>query len=97
MALYELSIYGENDEVIKKYETNIVRWKVLVEAVELEEELAGKGSKAQILAINELIKKVFPGLTDEELYNADKTDIFSTFNQLTAGANKINGGHKKND
>ena len=97
MALYELSIYGENDEVIKKYETNIARWKVLVEAVELEEELQGKGTKAQILAINDLLKKLFPGLTDEDLYNADKDDIFSTFHQLTAGAKKIKGGNQKND
>lgn len=97
MALYELSIYGENDEVIKKYETNIVRWKVTVEAVKLEEELVGKGKLEQVLALNELMKKVFPGLNDEELYNADQTDIYSTFNQLKARADKIDGGHKKND
>ena len=39
MAKFELTIYGNNDEVIKKHATNICPFGVFIEAAGLEEEL----------------------------------------------------------
>ena len=82
MAQFELNIYGENDEVIKHFETERVRWGIFVQALELEESL--KSAKAQdvISAINEFVKKIFPNLTDADLENADVDDVMHTFQQL---------------
>lgn len=96
MARFELSIYGENDEVLKKYETDHVRWGVFLQAVKLQEEIKGKETAEQFAAINEFIKSIFVGLTDEELEKADGLDVVNTFNQLVAGVTKIKGGNSKN-
>lgn len=96
MARFELSIYGENDEVLKKYETNHVRWGVLLQAVKLQEEIKGKGADEQFAAINQFVKSIFVGLTDEELEKADGLDVVNTFNQLISAVGKINGGKEKN-
>ena len=96
MARFELSIYGENDECLKKYETDHVRWGVFLQAVKLQEEIKGKGADEQFAAINEFVKSIFVGLTDEELEKADGLDVVNTFNQLVSAVGKINGGNAKN-
>lgn len=96
MARFELSIYGENDECLKKYETDHVRWGVLLQAVKLQEEIKGKGAEEQFAAINQFIKMIFVGLTDEELEKADGLDVVNTFNQLISAVGKINGDKAKN-
>lgn len=43
MAQFELNIYGENDEIINKFETDKVRWGIYMEAVNISENgLKGK-------------------------------------------------------
>lgn len=96
MAKFELSIYGENDEVLKKYETDHVRWGVLLQAVKLQEEIKDKGADEQFAAINKFIKSIFVGLTDEELEKADGMDVVNTFQQLISAVGKIKGGNSKN-
>lgn len=96
MAKFELNIYGENDEILKKYETGVVRWGVFLQAIKLQEEIKDKSVDEQFVAINSFIKKIFNGLTDEELELADGYDIINTFNQLTAGLKNIRGGNAKN-
>ena len=96
MARFELTIYGENDEVLKKYETDHVRWGVLLNAVKLQEEIKGKDAGAQFVAINEFAKSIFVGITDEELEKADGMDVINTFNQLISSVGKINGDKAKN-
>lgn len=91
MARFELSIYGENDEVLKKYETNHVRWGVLVEAVKLQDEMKGEKPEEQFKAINSFVKKIFNGLTDEDLEKADSLDVINTFNQLIKSVSNIGG------
>lgn len=93
---FELSIYGENDEVIKKYETNHVRWGVLLKAVDLQEKLKDKSPVEQFVAINEFVKSIFDGLTDEELEKADSNDVINTFKQLLNTVGNINSGDSKN-
>lgn len=89
MARYELTIYGENDEVIKKYETDRVRWGVFLNAIKLQEKIKDKSIAEQFVAINDFVKSIFVGLTDEELEKADGADVLNTFRQLLAEANGI--------
>lgn len=87
MAEFELNIYGENDEIIKKYETNHIRWKVFLNAIDLEETLKDQPNESE--AISSFVKSMFVGLTDEELEQADGLDVLNTFKQLVAKARKI--------
>ena len=98
MAKFELNIYGENDEIIKRYETDHIRYGVLMEALEIEEKTKGKSEGEQIKAANALVKRVFHGLTDEELMLADMNDVLNTYAQVTRQAEKIGGsdGAEKN-
>jgi len=92
MAKFELNIYGENDEIIKKYETDHIRYGVLMQALEMEEETDGKPMAEQIKAANAIVKRVFHGLTDDELMLADMEDVLNTYAQITKQAEKIGGG-----
>lgn len=89
MAQFELNIYGENDEVVKQFETERVRWGIFVQALELENSLKGANARDMISAINEFVKKIFPNLTDADLENADVDDVMYTFQQLLSKAKKI--------
>ena len=89
MAQFELNIYDENDEVVKHFETERVRWGIFVQALELEESLKGATARDMISAINEFVKKIFPTLTDADLECADVDDVMNTFKQLLAKARKI--------
>ena len=94
MAQFELKIYGEDDEVVKKFETERVRWGIFVQALELEESLKGADARDMISAINEFVKMIFPSITDADLKNADVNDVMNTFKQLLSKANKIGAGSK---
>lgn len=89
MAKYELKIYGENDEIMKTYETNFIRWGFYMKAVEVQEEIKDKSTGEQFAAINQFIKKIFVGLTDEELALADGMDVMNTFKQILSFANVL--------
>lgn len=97
MARFELSIYGDDDEVLKKYETDHIRWGTFLQAVKLNEEIKGKPADEQFKAINQFVKNIFRGLTDEDLDRADGMDVINTFNQLLkAFESQFNGGGSKN-
>lgn len=89
MAQFELNIYGKDDEVIKRFETERVRWGIFLQALELEDSLKNATAQNMISAINEFVKKIFPELTDADLENADVDDVMHTFQQLLAKAKKI--------
>lgn len=95
MAQFELNIYGENDEIIKTYSTDKVRWGVFMQALELQDGLKEKSAAEQFEAINLFVKKIFPSLTDADLEAADGEDVLNTFKQLVKKANAI-GGKSKN-
>lgn len=95
MAQFELNIYGKDDEVEKKYETDIVRWGVFMQALELQDGLSEKSAIEQFKLVSSFLKKIFPDLTDEDLEKADYNDVFNTFRQLASKANAI-GGNSKN-
>ncbi len=96
MAQFELNIYGENDEILKTFATEKVRWGVYLQAANLNEELASMDAVEQFGAVNAFMTKIFPTLTSEELDLADADDVMNTFRQLLKKANKIAGGNSKN-
>ena len=96
MAQFELNIYGENDEVLKTFTTDKVRWGVYLEAAKLNEEIGGMDAAEKFAVINQFMGKIFPSLTDAELELADGDDVMNTFKQLVRKANKIAGGNQKN-
>lgn len=89
MAVFELNIYGKNDEIIKTYATDRVRWGVFMQALELQESIEEQSAEEQFKAINSFIKKIFPDLTDADLNNADINDVLNTFKQLLFKASKL--------
>lgn len=97
MAQFELNTYGENDQILKTFATDKVRWGVFMQALELQEALDKMTSAQQFAAINTFVKKIFPDLTDADLENADADDVLNTFKQLISKAKKIgSGGNSKN-
>lgn len=93
MAMFTLNIYGEDDEILKTYSTEHVRWKLFVEAVKINDEIKGKAAAEQMPAIATFMKSLFLGLTDDELELADAFDIFNNFNMIV---NKAKGLNVKN-
>ena len=96
MAQFELNIYNDDFEIVKKHETDIVKWKVLLQALEFYDKSREKGISldSQFESINSFVKKIFPKLTDEELENANMDDVLNTFKQLINKANAIRGTQK---
>ena len=96
MAKYELPIYGENDEVIKMHEANICPWAVYIQAADMQEQLKNQSAREQMDAVGNILKAVFPALTNDELLRADAADVMNTFAQIVSGGQKIRGGNSKN-
>ena len=93
MALFELNIYGNDDEILKRFETDKVRWGVYLQATELSENLQNASMSEKFKQISAFVKKIFPELTDADLDNADSDDVLNTFTQLISKANKIKTGN----
>lgn len=91
---YSLNIYGQNDTIVKIYETNIVPWGVFVKAAALQDELKDKSMIQQLECVGELLQSIFVGLSHEELYQADAGDVMNVFAQIVRNSNNI--GSTKN-
>lgn len=94
MAKYELNIYKENDEIEKTYATDNIKWGFYLEAVKAYEDMQEMTEAEQFEMINGFVKRMFIGLTDEQLERASGDDVINVFNQLMKKANSIGG--KKN-
>ena len=95
MALFELNIYGKDDEIIKRFETDKVRWGVYLQATELSENLKNANALEKFKQISTFVKKIFPDLTDADLENADSDDVLNTFTQLISKAKGIRSGEEE--
>ena len=91
MAKFELPIYGENDEVVKEYKTDIVRYGILEDAIKISEESKGGTAEEQLKAVTPILQRVFKGLTEKELKDADLFTVFNVFNQIISLANGLQG------
>ena len=91
MAKYELKIYGENDEIVKEYATDNILWGFYLEAVKAYEDMQEMSAAEQFEMINGFVKRMFIGLTDEELEKASGDDVMNVFQQLMRKARSIGG------
>lgn len=92
MAKFELNIYGKNDEIINKYETDHIRYGIMMKAMELRDKSDETPMAEQLASANALVKEVFQGLTDDELMLADVGDVLNIITQITKQTEKIGNG-----
>lgn len=91
---FELNIYGKDDEIVKTYGTNHIRWGVFIQAVQLQEKLKDADTATQFEEISNFVLRIFDGMTAEEIKNADGFDVMNVFTQLVNKAKKIKGSEK---
>lgn len=82
MALVELNIYNDDNEILKTYSTNRVRWGVLCKAVELEEKIEGATPAESVGLISDLMTTIFPSITSDDLALADFNDMQNVFKMV---------------
>ena len=58
-----------------------------------KESLDEQSAAQQFSAVNKFMKKIFPGMSDGDLENADGDDVMNTFKQLLRKAGKIAGSN----
>jgi len=92
-----LKIYGDDDEVIAEFETKRLRWGVVEDCIDLQEQLSGKSDKDKIISMRKLVQMVFPKLTDEQIRLADVNDIKLCFFQIVNMVKKIEGAEGKKE
>lgn len=95
MSAFELKVYGADDEILKTFATDRIRWGVFLQAISVHEEIAGKQPSEQYELVGEFIKKLFPGITDADIEQADAQDVLNTFWLLVGKANRIGANSKK--
>ena len=84
MARFELNIYGVDDEIIKTYKADRVKYGVTLEALKYAETVDNMSTVDKFLTLNKIVKRVFPGLTDEELMNTEIDDVLNVCRQVGA-------------
>lgn len=91
MANFSLNIYGKNDEIVNTFYTDHVRWGLLVRALDLQEQLKDATAAEQLEAVSALVLDLLPGITEEDLRNADGRDVLNLFTQVGKMAKTIKG------
>ncbi len=94
MAAFELRIYGDDDSIVKTFARDTLRWGVFLRAVGIQEEVVNKTADEQVVMVSDLVKELFPGITEAELKNADSQDVMNLFGQLVRKANQIGKSSK---
>ena len=80
----ELNIYNDELEVVKKYETYGIRWKTFKKIMSMQdelEELSKASDDEAIEKMNDIVRLVFPSITDEDLGEAYVDDIYNCVQQ----------------
>lgn len=91
MAFVELNIYGSDDEIIKTFTANRIRWGLIVKATELQDKIEeGATAADQIKFLNDFVLSVFPDMTQSDLELADINDIKNVFRIVCNLSGRIN-------
>lgn len=92
MAIVELNIYDEHDEIIKTFTASRVRWGVIVKAVELQDKINDGELTAseQITFLNDFVLSLFPSMTQKDIELADINDVKNVFKMVGNMSGKIN-------
>lgn len=94
--MFKLNILGENDKVVKTYETSKIKYGLIEDMVSLSKELDGKSEFEQFSLMKPLLKTMFTGLTDEELRNVEFAEVLNVIKDLMGVATKGFGAEEKN-
>lgn len=92
MAHLEINTYGDNDEILKTFSTNHIKWGLICRAVEIQEQMNDgelKGTE-QIKVVNDFVLSVFPEMKQSDIEAADIGDIFNVFKIIGNMSNDIN-------
>ncbi|MBO7066098.1 MAG: hypothetical protein IK122_00910 [Alphaproteobacteria bacterium] len=92
MAHVEINTYGANDEIVKTFTTNHIKWGLICRAVEIEEKMNDEELKgtAAVKVVNDFILSVFPDMTQSDIEAADIGDIFNVFKMISHMGGNIN-------
>ena len=82
MSLIELNIYNDENEIVKTFSTNRVRWGVIVKAVELQEKTENVSETESVKLISDLMYSIFPSMTADDLAQVDYNDMFNVFRMI---------------
>lgn len=88
----ELNIYDEDLEIVKTYKTYGIRWKAFKKIMGMQDELDAMKEMEDEQAIEkiaEVLRLVYPDLTDEDLDEAYYEDLYNSFNQAVNVANRM--------
>ena len=95
--MFKLNILGENDKVVKTYETSVIKYGLIEDLCILTKDgFDDKNVFEQIKMIKPLIKSMFVGVTDEELRNTDFIEILKVFKEIRKAALDGYGVSEKN-
>lgn len=88
----EINIYDEELEIVKTYKTYGIRWKAFKKIMSMQDELddlKNASDEQAVEKMNEVLKLVFPNLTEEDIEEAFYEDLFNCFMQATNIAKRM--------
>ena len=88
----ELNIYDEDLEIVKTYKTYGIRWKAFKEILGMQDELDAMkdmDDEQAIEKMSDVLRLVYPDLTDEDLDEAYYEDLFNCFMQAVNVAKRM--------
>lgn len=88
----ELNIYDDELEIVKTYKTYGIRWKAFKKIMSMQDELdelKNASDEQAVEKISEVLKLVYPNLTDEDIEEAFYEDLFHCFMQATNVAKRM--------
>ena len=88
----ELNIYDDELEIVKTFRTYGIKWKAFKKIMADKDELSKLKSAEDEEAIekmNDVVRLVFPAITDEELDEAFVGDVFNCFKQAMTIADNM--------
>lgn len=94
--LFKLNILGENDKVVKTYETSKIKMGLMEDLITLQDRMDGKSVLEQFSLIKPLLFNMFPGLTEEELRSVEFSEILDVIKSLMVAAKDGFGVNEKN-
>ena len=80
--LFRLNILGENDSIVKTYETRSIKMGLIEDLIEMKGNLEAKSPIEEFRAFKPILIGMFPGLTNEELRNVDFMAVLQTMKAL---------------
>lgn len=82
--MFKLSILGENDKVVKTYQTSVIKYGLIEDFALMSDQFEGKDILQQFVMLKPILKRMFKGLTDEELADVNIAEVLTLFKQLMA-------------